>query len=79
MKTFLALLVLWALTFNGCISTNDNTLKAGAAETVITPEVILKSLEWVKWVGAVGDGHYALKEGELMPAYDDLVKRVFPK
>ncbi|MDE0299939.1 MAG: hypothetical protein OXN17_14990 [Candidatus Poribacteria bacterium] len=56
---------------------SDKTeLKAGAAETVITPKVVLKSLADVNWIGEVGDGYYTPKEGELIPLYGDLYARV---
>ncbi len=58
------------------ISTNKAELKAGAAETVITPKVVLKSLADVNWLGEVGDGYYTPKEGELIPVYGDLYARV---
>ena len=50
-------------------------LKAGAAETVITPKIVLKSLADVNWIGEVGDGYYTPKEGELIPVYGDLYAR----
>jgi len=76
MKTFLSLLiVMGAAAFSPPASAGDKTLMSGAAETVITPEVTLLSLDGVEWIGAVGDGHYVPKEGELMPAYDDLYAR----
>lgn len=55
---------------------NNTELKAGAAETVITPKIILKSLADVNWIGEVGDGYYTPKEGELIPLYGDLYARV---
>ena len=57
-------------------STNKAELKAGAAETIITPKVVLKSLADVNWLGEVGDGYYTPKEGELIPVYGDLYARV---
>ena len=57
-------------------STNKAELKAGAAETVITPKVVLKSFADVNWLGEVGDGYYVPKEGELIPVYGDLYARV---
>lgn len=50
-------------------------LKAGAAEAVITPKIVLKSLADVNWIGEVGDGYYTPKEGELIPVYGDLYAR----
>ena len=56
-------------------SASNMKLMAGAAETIITPDVVLKSLADVNWIGEVGDGHYTPKEGELIPVYGDLYAR----
>ena len=66
-----------ALTALGTLFTSSSKVepKAGAAETVITPKVVLKSLADVNWIGEVGDGYYSPKEGELIPIYGDLYAR----